>query len=252
MNEATLSNQRIVVVGATRGLGRGMALALAEAGAQVVVIGRDAAALESLASARIQTLRGDATDANLPSRVLDRHDPSVIVMVAGAAPLMRPLSQYSWEALSRPWEVDVKAAFRWIVAALQRPMAPGGRFVTISSGAALHGSPLSGGYAGAKQTQRFLARYAADEARTRELDLCFQTLLPQLNPNTQLGRAGIEAYAARAGVEPEAFVRARFGDQPLSPSLAGAALVELLSDESRRETAEFVLTGGGLRSLEAK
>lgn len=34
----------------------------------------------------------------------------------------------------------------------------------ISSGAALAGSPLSGGYAGAKATQRFITAYAQGEA----------------------------------------------------------------------------------------
>jgi 3-oxoacyl-[acyl-carrier protein] reductase len=42
-------------------------------------------------------------------------------------------------------------------------LRPGSRVVVFSSGAALGGSPLSGGYAGAKATQRFIAAY---ESRT--------------------------------------------------------------------------------------
>ena len=39
--------------------------------------------------------------------------------------------------------------------------------IAVSSGAALRGSPLSGGYAGAKATIRFIASYAADESGAR-------------------------------------------------------------------------------------
>ena len=251
----TLSNQHIIVVGASRGLGRGMALALAREGASVLGIGRDREALDSLAAqgeGQIEVARGDATDPTFIGAAFGARSPSAIVMVAGATPLMRPLSQYAWEALSRPWEVDVKAAFYWLQAALQRPLKPGGRFVQISSGAALHGSPLSGGYAGAKQTQRFLVRYAAQEAAARELGLSFQTLLPQLNPNTALGRAGIAAYAEKAGEDPQAFVSKRFGERPLSPEIAGSALIELLTRDELRATSEFILTGGGLQALDPK
>jgi len=249
-----LRQQTIIVVGASRGLGLGMATALAGAGANVIAVGRDRAALASLVrehDGQIQAAPADATDPTAVGHILATYRPTSIVMVAGVAPLMRPLSQYSWEALSRPWEVDVKAAFFWLQGALHLPLPPGGRYVQISSGAALHGSPISGGYAGAKQTQRFLTRYAADEAGARELGIEFQTVLPQLNPNTDLGRASIAAYAARAGEDPADFVRKRFGDQPLSPAIAGAAIVELFAGQAPA-AQEFILSGDGLRALDPK
>ena len=253
MSNEALVNKTCIVVGATRGLGRGVARALAEAGAKVVAVGRSAQPLQALqaeVSDGIEAAVGDATDEAFVNDAVERHKPDVIVMVAGAAPLMKPLSDYDWEALSQPWNVDVQAGFRWIQAALRRPLRPGSRVVVFSSGAALHGSPLSGGYAGAKHTQRFLTKYAAGEAKERDLGVGFQAILPQLNPNTDLGRAGIKAYAAKAGEDPDAFVRKRFGDTPLSPQAAGAAIVELLSEPRHRDTAEFVLTGGGLRPIE--
>ncbi len=259
MTREALHQHSILVVGASRGLGRGIALALARRGAEVVAIARDREALSRLeaelgeANAHaLRTAKGDATDPVFVRQALETYKPRSIVMVAGATPLMAPLREYSWEALSRPWEVDVKAAFLWLQGALRMPLAPGGRFVQISSGAALHGSPLSGGYAGAKQTQRFLVRYAADEARAEQLGIDFHTILPQLNPNTALGRAGIAAYAAKAGLDPAEFARKRFGERPLSPTIAGEALVELFSDAGLRTTREFVLSGGGLRALDPK
>jgi 3-oxoacyl-[acyl-carrier protein] reductase len=51
-----------------------------------------------------------------------------------------------------------------------KPLRPGSRVLLMSSGAALRGSPISGGYAGAKATIRFIAAYADDEARRLGLD----------------------------------------------------------------------------------
>jgi NAD(P)-dependent dehydrogenase (short-subunit alcohol dehydrogenase family) len=70
----------------------------------------------------------------------------------------------------------------------------------ISSGAAVQGSPLSGGYAGAKATQRFISAYAQEEARRAGLDITFTAVLPRITPLTDLGRPAVQAYAARAGV----------------------------------------------------
>jgi hypothetical protein len=50
-------------------------------------------------------------------------------------------------------------AFNFCKAALLRPLPAGALVVLISSGAALAGSPISGGYAGAKRTQIFIKRF---------------------------------------------------------------------------------------------
>jgi hypothetical protein len=65
--------------------------------------------------------------------------------------------------------------------------------VVVSSGAALNtaGSPLSGGYAGAKATQRFITPYAQDEAKRACLDITFTTLLPRFAPMTDVGRPAV-------------------------------------------------------------
>ena len=71
--------------------------------------------------------------------------------------------------------------------------------IALSSGAAVNGSPLSGGYAGAKATIRFLTRYAAAESERAGLGIRFISLLPKLTPATDLGSAAVAAYAARDG-----------------------------------------------------
>src|SRR6266480_5157077 len=82
-----LAGRTAIVVGASRGLGRGIAGALAEAGAPVIAVARDPASLESLANGPfdIKPAPGDASDAAVAGRLLD-DDPEIVVLVAGAVP----------------------------------------------------------------------------------------------------------------------------------------------------------------------
>ncbi len=161
------SEKTTVVVGASRGLGRGVARAFAGAGAPVIALARSAPALAELSStsANIRTETADAADATVAGSLLDRYEPEVVVLVAGASPLSRPLQHHTWETFSVNWHTDVRVAFHWLREALLKPLRPGSRVVVLSSGAAVAGSPLSGGYAGAKATQRFITAYAQEEAR---------------------------------------------------------------------------------------
>lgn len=241
-----LSGKTAVVVGASRGLGRGVATAFAEAGATVVGVARDAAALDQLAGAAgVRPEVGDATDPELASAVLGRHDPDLLVLVAGATPPMGPVSRQTWAGLSVNWETDVRITFEWLRVALLRPLRPGSRVVVFSSGAALQGSPLSGGYAGAKGTQRFLAAYAQQEADAGGLGITVTSVLPKLTPATDLGRAGASAYAAQAGVSLADFA-ARMGP-PLTPEATGAAIVDLVLADPSTAAPAYLLTAEGVR-----
>jgi len=167
--------------------------------------------------------------------------------VAGASPPLRPLQDQTWETFSVNWNSDVRIAFQWLGAALRRPLRPGSRVVVISSGAALQGSPLSGGYAGAKATQRFITTYAQDEARRAGLGITFTTVLPRLTPMTDLGRPAVRAYAQRSG-QSEAEYLERFG-APLTPESAGAAVLELTRSVPADLAPEYLLLGTGLQAV---
>ena len=100
-----LSDKTTIVVGASRGLGRGIATAFAEAGATVVALSRTAAAFPELAngSGTIQLELADAANATVAASLLDRYEPEAIILVAGASPHMRPLQHQTWETLSVNW-----------------------------------------------------------------------------------------------------------------------------------------------------
>jgi NAD(P)-dependent dehydrogenase (short-subunit alcohol dehydrogenase family) len=87
-----LSDRTTVVIGASRGLGRGIARALAEAGAPVVAVARTGPALAELATttANIRSEVADAADATVAWSPLE-YEPEVLILVAGANSVMRPL-----------------------------------------------------------------------------------------------------------------------------------------------------------------
>jgi NADP-dependent 3-hydroxy acid dehydrogenase YdfG len=158
---------------------------------------------------------------------------------------MAPLTEQTWDTFSRNWHTDTRHAFTWTREALRAPLAPGSVVVLMSSGAAVAGSPLSGGYAGAKATIRYIRAYAAGESDRAGLKIRFAALLPQLTPATELGAAGIAGYAAREGVSPGTYAE-RF--QPvLGPAQVARAVLDLASDPA--SAPEYLLSGSGNRAL---
>jgi NAD(P)-dependent dehydrogenase (short-subunit alcohol dehydrogenase family) len=245
-----LANKTTIVVGASRGLGRGIATAFAEAGAPVVAVARTPSALAVLADGTgcIEPEVADAGDATVAASLFDWYEPEVVVLVAGATPHMRPLQQQTWETFSVNWQTDVRIAFHWLREALLKPLRPGSRVVVFSSGAVLNpnGSPLSGGYAGAKATQRFITAYAHEEAGRAGLDITFTTVLPQFAPQTDLGRTAVQAYAAHSGLSVDDFLDQQLFPR-LTPEIAGAAVVELVRADAADVNAAYVLNGAGLQ-----
>jgi NAD(P)-dependent dehydrogenase (short-subunit alcohol dehydrogenase family) len=244
-----ISDRSAIVVGASRGLGRGIATALAEAGARVIAVARTESALVLLArdTPGIQPEVGDASDPSIAATLLARHAARMVVLVAGATPPIRPLQEHTWETFSVNWQTDVRVAFEWLRQALLKPLEPGSRVVVMSSGAAVQGSPLSGGYAGAKAAQRFITAYAQEEANRAGLGLTFTALLPRITPLTDLGRPAVQAYAARSEQSEEEYVR-QLG--PLvTPEVAGSAVVELARTDTAAVAPAYLLTGAGLKAL---
>jgi 3-oxoacyl-[acyl-carrier protein] reductase len=248
---SNLSGKTTIVVGASRGLGRGIATAFAEAGAPVVAVSRTAAAFPepTTGAGTILPEVADAGDATVAGSLLDRYEPQAVILVAGASPHMRPLQHQTWETFSVNWLTDVRIAFHWLREALLKPLRPGSRVIVFSSGAALNpnGSPLSGGYAGAKATQRFITGYARDEAQRAGLDITFTAVFPYFAPQTGVGRPAVQAYATRAGQSVEEYLHQQ--GSLVTPEIAGTALVELVQADAATVAAGYRLTDTGLQKL---
>jgi NAD(P)-dependent dehydrogenase (short-subunit alcohol dehydrogenase family) len=237
MSEKELAGTTALVTGASRGFGRGIATALSEAGAQVVGVARDRGPLEELRAElgeSFAAVPADAADPVVAGELIDKYRPAILVLNAGATPLPRPIQHHTWQTFSRNWEVDVAHVFHWVREALLAPLEPGSTVVTLSSGAALFGSPLSGGYAGAKAAIRFLTAYAAEESQRAGLGIRFVSLLPQLTPATDLGAVFAAAYGPSG--------------PPLTPEQVGRAVTGLVTSDAHDQVA-YLVTPAGLRPL---
>jgi len=118
--------------------------------------------------------------------------------------------------------------------------------VIVSSGAGLNGSPLSGGYAGAKRTQMFLADYLQKRAEARGLGIRYTAVVPnQLLAGTDIARAAAAGYAAAAGITVEQFM-SRF-EVPLDAEGVAAAILRIADGDA---PAGSILALTGAKGLE--
>ena len=238
-----LKDMKVVVTGGSRGLGLGLVEALVSRGTKVTVVARNADALAAVKTRLdVAVISADITDEREAYRILSEVQPEVLVLNAGAKPPMGRLDQISWRDFSATWETDVKAGLYWMQAALKTPLKPGSRVLVGSSGAAQNGSPLSGGYAGAKRMLWLMAKYANGVSVQNKLGIHFQAIVPQqIIGGTGVGDAGASAYAGAAGIEREAFL-ARFG-APMPPRDFGEKVVSVLEDPKYADGVVFGLKG---------
>ena len=173
-------DQRIVLVtGASRGIGRAAAKALAKAGAHVILVARTVGGLEEVDD-EIRKDGGSATLVPLDIRdfpALDRLGATIFerwgrldafLGNAGSLGVITPLAHLEPKAFQELIDVNVTANWRLIRSLdplLRRSEA--GRALFVTSGAARKHTPFWGGYAMAKAALESLAlTYAAECAST--------------------------------------------------------------------------------------
>ena len=169
------ANRIALVTGASRGVGRAAALALARAGAHVIAVARTVGALEELDD-EIQAAGGSATLVPLNLRdfdALDRLGASIyerwgrldaFLGNAGVLGVLTPLGHLEPKVFAEAMDVNVTANWRLI-----RSLDPllkksdAGRVLFVTSGAALKFRPFWGSYAVTKAALEALAyTYAAE------------------------------------------------------------------------------------------
>src|SRR5258708_2210132 len=197
----SLKDKTIVVTGGSRGLGLGLVEALVEQRAKVTVVARDQAVLAAVEQRLgVGVVSADVSEEGAAQRILADVRPEILVLNAGATPHMEPLDQVIWADFTATWETDVKAGLYWLQAALNLPLKPGSRVLVGSSGAAVSGSPMSGGYGGAKRMLWFMAKYANGVSEQKDLGIRFQAIVPQqMVGGTRAGelRPELHRYCAR-------------------------------------------------------
>ncbi|HZT49556.1 MAG TPA: SDR family NAD(P)-dependent oxidoreductase [Hyphomicrobiaceae bacterium] len=170
-----LAGRLALVTGATRGIGRAVALAFAAEGAHLILVGRTSGALEEVDD-EIRARGASATLLTLDLKAHDRIDAlgptiyqrwgklDVLVGNAGVLGPLSPLGHVTADAWNEVLEVNLTANWRLIRTLdplLRRSEA--GRAIFVSSGAAVAPRAYWGPYAASKAGLEALVRVYAEE-----------------------------------------------------------------------------------------
>jgi NADP-dependent 3-hydroxy acid dehydrogenase YdfG len=247
----SLQGKTAVVTGGSSGIGKATVQALISRGVRVTAVARGADRLRALATEvgdGLAILPADAADPAVAPRLLREVKPDLLVLAAGLTPTMAGIDTLDWQTFSEIWNTDLQAAFHFVQQALVQPLAPGSTVIIVSSGAAINGSPLSGGYSGAKRMQWLLAGYAQKLADARQLGIRFLTVVPaQLVEGTAIAARASSTYGAATGITAEAYMK-RF-DIPLDAGKVAAAIVAALDGGIPAGVPAIAVKGGGIEHL---
>ena len=220
-----LSGRLVLVTGATRGIGRAVAVAAARAGAELIITGRTIGALEEVddeigaAGGTATIVQLDMTDfpaiPRLAAAIASRWQRlDGFVANAGMLPALTPVGHVTDEAWNDSMAVNLTGQWHMIRAfdPLLRA-APAGRAILVSSGAAVGSRPFWGPYAAAKAGLEALGRSWAGESE-------------QTNLRINIMNPGGTATKMRASAFP--------GENPATlptPADIAPAFLSLLSDD---------------------
>ena len=177
-SDGVLRRRVAVVTGASSGIGRGVALAMAAAGAAVVLVGRDRGRLEQAADAIRQ--RGGAGDIVVADLVEDGvaeqiveaaralHSGIDVLVNAAGICLREPVDGGTVETLDAQWRINVRAPYALSLAALPS-LRPGGSIIFLSSVAAQVPMADLSAYAATKAAVAALGRTMAVELARRDV-----------------------------------------------------------------------------------
>jgi NAD(P)-dependent dehydrogenase (short-subunit alcohol dehydrogenase family) len=172
-----LENTSIVVTGASRGLGAALARALAEAGARLVLVARDPAALEEVAAGirakggEAHAIAADVADAGSAARIAGFASAvlgPVDVLIHGASSLgpvpLVPLAETDDRDFEAALQTNLLGPFRLTRAfAGSMALARRGLVVHVTSDAATSAYPRWGAYGVSKAALEHLGRIWAAE-----------------------------------------------------------------------------------------
>ena len=176
-----LAGGTAVVTGASRGIGRAIALRLAEAGAEIALWARDSNALRAVAAeiaqrgGRAQSIVCDVTDSNAVNGAADivrRTMAPVRIIVNNAGTAIRKptvaLTDADWRSVMAS---SADGTFYVTRAFLPDLARAGGRIINIASVAGREGTPMLAAYCAAKHAVVGLTRALALELRAAKVSV---------------------------------------------------------------------------------
>jgi NAD(P)-dependent dehydrogenase (short-subunit alcohol dehydrogenase family) len=237
----------VVVTGASKGLGRAMALGFGEAGADVVVASRKLEPCQQVAD-EISALGGQALAVSshvgdwdqcqaLVDAAVDRFGRiDVLVNNAGIAPVPPSLLGVTADLFDKTIAVNLRGPLRLTALAVEH-MPPGGSVINISSKAALHPTSFTVVYAAAKAGLNALTKATAEEFGPRGIRV---NAIVCGTFHTDSFHHSMPTEAAQADMAS----RISLGRIASAEEIVGTALY-LASDASSYVTGDLILVDGG-------
>jgi len=227
-----LAGGTAVVTGASRGIGRAIALRLAEAGADLALWSRDAAALQRVADevtalgAHAHVTACDVVDPAAVARAAEgvrRALAPVAIVVNNAGTVLRkPTVDITDAEWRRVMAVNLDGTFHVTRAFLPDLTRVGGRVINISSIAGREGTPLLAAYCAAKHGVIGLTRALAEELRAAKV--CVNAICPG-SVDTLMLRDGMPG--ASADMSPDDIARTALFLAHAAPSALTGACIDV-------------------------
>ncbi|MHC5020726.1 MAG: SDR family oxidoreductase [Planctomycetota bacterium] len=225
-----LDGARILLTGASRGIGAGLVPVLHAAGAKLVIVARDAAALERVAAphgAAVRAVPGDVTDGATPQAAVAEAEAAwggvdCLINNAAILPEVRDLAEMPLAEFRQVLDVNVVGTVACMQAVWPGMAArEAGYIVNLSSGWGRHADAGVSSYCASKFAVEAVSRSAAAEARGT---MCVAAVSPGTVYTDMLVTAFGDATAS-ASVSPEEFAP-RFAAflAELEPSHNGGSL----------------------------
>ncbi len=243
----SLAGKVALVTGASRGIGRAIAVDLARAGASVVLVGRDTAALaeaaaeaEAAGAAKVSVHQADvsdpaAVDAVVTATLKEFGNLDIAIANAGQA-VDGLLVRMKPADIDRMLDVNLKSAL-FLVGSVARPMMKqrSGAIVLVSSIVGVAGNAGQSAYAASKAGLLGLAKSAAKELGSRNVRV--NAVAPGLIETAMTETMPQEARAHYLATIP----LGRAG----TPGDVSGVVTFLCSDAARYVTGQTIVVDGG-------
>jgi len=240
-----LDGRRVLVTGAGRGIGLGIAAGLAEAGADVLLVARSGAEVDA-AAARIRSAGGraaglalDVADLAAVEAVLGAAEPFDVLVNNAGTNRPQPFLEATAEAFDAIFALNVRAAFFVAQTVARRMVAAGrgGSIINVSSQMGHVGGAGRAVYCGSKFAIEGITKAMAIELAPHGIRV--NTLCPTFI-ETPMTAPFLEDPAFRAGV----LDKIKLGRLGRPEDLTGAVLL-LASDAGAMMTGSALLVDGG-------